>query len=653
MKVKTRLYLSSIISVCLVGILILVMIFTSRTIAQKEREHMVAMNIKTAVSELDIITYEYLIYHERRMEEQWKIKYDFMAGFFSEESGTEAESLKLLRADYVLLNDLFSQITVNYGKKQELIQTGADQTKIDAAEALEERLVARLLITSQSIIVDGSRLEEGAHANEDEAQELANNLALALMLVLVLNAIITAFLITGIISKSLDKLTKGAGIIGRGDLKHRIDIKSKDELGQLATTFNEMTADLRESRNKLKKYADELDHKVNTRTKELQTRNQELKKISAELLEAKTRVETILLGIGDGVFVVDEDYNIIIFNKIAAELSGYSPKEAIGRKYGEVLNFVYEDGGRVNNHFIKECISEGRITEMANHTILIKKDGSKIPVADSAAPLKDESGKVFGCVVVFRDITQAREVDRMKSEFVSLASHQLRTPLTAIKLFIEMLANGDVGKLNKEQAEYADNIKKSNVRMIQLVNDILNVCRLESGGLRIEPVPTQMEDFISDIIKEAKSSDEKHKPTIVFHKPKTKLPEIPLDQTLMRQVIHNFITNAIRYCRPKHCRVEVELKQKDGTFQVSVKDNGIGIPKDEQAKIFGRFFRARNAVALETSGTGLGLYFARMITETAGGRIWFESDEGKGTTFYVTIPAKGMKRRGGEKGLAV
>ncbi len=615
----------------------MVMIFTSFMAAKRDKEHMLAMSIMTAVSELDIINYEYLMHHEKRMEEQWKIKYASTAGLFSEENGVEDELFKSARVDYTTLGNLFSQVAANYGKKQELIQAGADQTEIDIAESLEDRLVTQLLITSQSIIVDVSELEARTHVSEDEAQALANNLALALMAILVLNAVITALLVTRIISKSLDKLAKGAKIIGQGDLEHRIDIKSKDELGQLAATFNEMTVDLRESQNKLKKYAEELDQKVKIRTK--------------ELLESKTRAEAILLGIGDGVFVIDKDYKIIVFNKMAAKLSGYSAKEAIGQRYDKALKFIYEDSGRVNDEFIKGCMTGGKTTEMANHTNLVKKDGSEIPVADSAAPLKDGSGKVFGCVVVFRDVTKDREVDRMKTEFVSLASHQLRTPLTAIKLFIEMLANEDMGKLNAGQAEYVDSIKKSNVRMINLVNDILNVCRLESGSLRIEPVPTQIENFVSDIIKEAKSSNEEHRPSIVFHKPQSKLPKILLDQTLMRQVIHNFLTNAIRYCRIKHCRVEVGLKQKDSTYQISVKDNGIGIPEDEQARIFERFFRARNAVALETSGTGMGLYFARMIVETAGGKTWFESEEGKGTTFYATIPTKGMKRKGGEKGI--
>ncbi len=377
--------------------------------------------------------------------------------------------------------------------------------------------------------------------------------------------------------------------------------------------------------------------------------NRELEAALGDLYAARA----ILDSIGDGVFVIGKDRKIILFNKMASRLSGYGKKEALGKKYDEILKFVCEDGGKANNRFVDDCMTKGKITEMANHTLLVEKDGKKIPVADSAAPVKNREGKVLGCVVVFRDITLSRQVDRMKSEFVSVASHQLRTPLTAIKLFVEFLANGDAGKLNKLQADYVNNVKESNERMIQLVSDLLNISRLESGRLRVEPEMIQLEDFIRKCIDEAGSSAEQPgKGKIIFTKPEGKLPQVALDPTLIRQVLNNLLTNALRYCRISNCQIQVKLEAQDGYYRIGVTDNGIGIPAADQKRIFERFFRARNAALVEAKGTGLGLYFAKMIIETAGGKIWFESEEGKGTTFYFTIPAAGMKPKSGEKGLA-
>ncbi len=265
MKIKNRLYISAGISIVLVVTLLSVVLVTSGRVAEGSKKHELLDNVRWSVSELDIVTYDYLLHREKRMENQWNIKHDSLGEIL--DGLAEEEGLKSIRADYVVLGNLFSQVTENYRERQEYIQEGASQEKIDAATGLEERLVAQLLITSHSIITDASRLAEEAHTEEMEAQRLASNLTVILMIILAITVTTSSLLIARSISKPLDKLTKGADIIGKGELEHKVEVKTKDELGELAASFNKMTENLK----KVTASRDELDREV-TERKQMQER---------------------------------------------------------------------------------------------------------------------------------------------------------------------------------------------------------------------------------------------------------------------------------------------------------------------------------------------------------------------------------------------
>ncbi len=362
------------------------------------------------------------------------------------------------------------------------------------------------------------------------------------------------------------------------------------------------------------------------------------------LEEEKTKFETILYSIGDGVFVIDNDFNIIVLNKMAAELSGYSEEKAKGKKYHGIFNFVYEKNGETNDKFIIECLAKGENIGITEYTYLIKKNGGKISVAYSAAPLKDQSGKTIGCVVAFRDITQEREVDKIKSEFVSLASHQLRTPLTSIRLFSEMLSNNDTDKLNGQQKEYIDSIQASTKQMIALVNDLLNVSRLEAGKLKVDLKLTDLVEFIKNIINDFGMTVKEKKCKIEFIKNTKNISKIFIDPVLMQQVIRNLIINAITYSRTDKNEVIIKLDEKNSNYILSVEDTGIDIDDETKPKIFNKFFRADNARKTIADGNGLGLYLSKIIMKAIKGKIWFDSKLDKGSTFYISIPTKTEKK---------
>lgn len=233
---------------------------------------------------------------------------------------------------------------------------------------------------------------------------------------------------------------------------------------------------------------------------------------------------------------------------------------------------------------------------------------------------------------------QLKQFDRMKSEIISVVAHQLRTPLSGIKWTLKMLLDGDGGKLNKEQRGLLAKGFESNERMVALINDMLEVDHLESGKLKYNFVPVQFEPLIEEMIERLKPVVEHKKVRIAFLAPKQPLPKVKLDPEKIRDVLQNLLDNAVKYTK-KGGLVTVGANEEEGGLHFWVEDDGIGIPDEAKDKIFSRFFRARNAIAAETDGSGLGLFIAQSVVKRHGGKIWFESTEGKGTTFHVLLPA--------------
>lgn len=249
MKIRARLYLSSTITTCLVVILVWVMFLGINKIDEKSREYKLAHDVQLAISQLNIIVSEYLEYHEKRMEQQWHLKYDSTLSMLVEEVKSKlSESIWL---DYIAIGGLFSQISADQGEMQKLIEEGAAQKKIDAVDRLEERLVAQLLIRSQSIMNDADRFSRNSMVELAKTQEAVRNSTLLVVVVLVVLIIITTLVISRTISKSLTELTKGTKIIGKGNLEYRIDIRSKDEMAELGAFFNEMVKDLKDTQEEL------------------------------------------------------------------------------------------------------------------------------------------------------------------------------------------------------------------------------------------------------------------------------------------------------------------------------------------------------------------------------------------------------------------
>ena len=244
---------------------------------------------------------------------------------------------------------------------------------------------------------------------------------------------------------------------------------------------------------------------------------------------------------------------------------------------------------------------------------------------------------------------ELRQIDIAKDEFVSIASHQLRTPLTALKGYTGMLLDGDAGLVNAKQHEYLTEIKNANDRMINLITALLNVSRVDLDVFIVEPEPVDFKKVAADILKELQIKIKEKKLLVATDFGKD-IPTISADLNIVRMVFQNLLTNALKYTAPGG-KINISIKKDGANIFISVADTGYGIPKNVQSKIFTKMFRADNARVKDPDGTGLGLYIIKSTLEKTGGKIWFESAENKGSTFYVTTPIKGMKKKEGTKRL--
>lgn len=366
------------------------------------------------------------------------------------------------------------------------------------------------------------------------------------------------------------------------------------------------------------------------------------------LEEERFRAETLLESIGEGLIVTDAQGIIIKVNKAAKEILGFSEREFLGKPYSEIVLAV-DDRNNVlpkKEHLISRVL-KGRTTQSDTAFYLTSKR-RKFPVFLTISPVIVR-GKLTGVISVFRDITEERAVDRAKTEFVSLASHQLRTPLATIKWYTQMLLGGDAGALNLEQRDYLNEVLQSSEEMTKLLNIFLNVSRLELGTFAVEPELTDAREVAESVIREI-IPNLQNKKIVLKKKYASHLQKIQADQKFLRIIFQNLLTNSVKYT-PEGGTIELAISLEGKRIVIAVRDTGFGIPEDEQSQIFKKMFRASNAKSYDTDGVGLGLYLIKSILDSVGGTIRFDSKEGWGTTFYVTLPLSGMKPKKGPKRL--
>jgi len=332
--------------------------------------------------------------------------------------------------------------------------------------------------------------------------------------------------------------------------------------------------------------------------------------------------------------IVGKDFTgkILSWNSGAEKTYGYSAEEMIGRN----LIVLMKEADQEKYKKQMDSVSAGKIIENFEMKH-VKKNGEVIDVSITDSPLRDVEGHLIGSTMISRDVSRLKKLEKMRAEFVSIASHQLRTPLTGIKWFSELLLNGRVGELKKEQREYMQQISDSNQRMIDLVNDLLEVSHIDDEAkYKMYLSKYDFSDVIKKVIDQQKVVAKIRKVTIELEANCLKKTMMNIDHVRMEDVLENILSNAIKFSKPKST-ISVSCKKSSKELICSVRDTGPGIPKHQQNRIFEKFFRADNAVEAG-NGTGLGLYIAKSIVEAHKGKMWFESELGKGSTFYFSLP---------------
>ncbi len=471
---------------------------------------------------------------------------------------------------------------------------------------------------------------------------LRNKIIVTGGIALVFLIIVTIFF-SRLIVKPVKKLRRGADIIGKGNLEHKIEIKTGDEIEQLANDFNVMREELKNSRGKLEKNKEVLERTVKQRTKKLEKTKDKLAKTLEETQEAKKRAENeknktsaIISNLVDPIIIINPNNKISLFNPKAKEIFGFS-KSDIGKKVDKSDYHSMENFKKVIDKDYQ--VIKGKDTEPKNlqeEELNIEYEGNTLTYKIITTKVHDNKKGSLGTMKIFSDLTRAKRINRLKTEFVSIAAHQLRTPLSAIKWVLKMVLEEDAGPLNEEQEDALKKGFESNERMIKLVNDMLNVSRIEEGRLEFNFAKINFKEVYETVTNNLKNKVKEKGIKFNIKKP-TKMPSVYVDKERIRMVIQNLLDNAIKYT-PNNGTVTLEIKKLKDKLKIRIKDNGVGIPQKDQQRLFTKFFRAENVKKMQTDGNGLGLFIANNIVKKHNSKIYFKSTEGRGTEFYFYLP---------------
>jgi PAS domain S-box-containing protein len=377
----------------------------------------------------------------------------------------------------------------------------------------------------------------------------------------------------------------------------------------------------------------------------------DLRESEAKAKEARDWLQTTIGSIGDAVIATDAQGNVTFLNGVSESLTGWEQENAVGTPLEKVFIIGNEETGEPVENPVSKVLSEGRVVGLANHTVLTSRDGRKIPIDDSAAPIRDGAGNIIGVVLVFRDVSKRREVELQEKrssarlaaqaellartnadleQFAYAASHDLQEPLRMITTYSQLLLKGYRGQLEGQAGLCVQNIADGTKRMRDLLADLLSYTQLTTDGQESSEV-ADLNTVHEKALHNLKAAIEENAAVITCDP----LPVVPGREAHFIQLFQNLIGNSIKYRSASPPLIRVAAEKQDGCWRFSVSDNGIGIEPIYQQQIFGVFKRLHGR---QIPGTGIGLAICQRVVERGGGRIWVESQPNRGATFYFTLP---------------
>lgn len=359
-------------------------------------------------------------------------------------------------------------------------------------------------------------------------------------------------------------------------------------------------------------------------------------RIEEELGRAGRRNDMILSAIGEGIYGVDLESNTTFINPAGARMLGYAPEDLVGRPQHPITHHTRSDGSLypADECKIYSSYRDGKTFHVSDE-VFWRKDGTSFPVEYVSTPVHEE-GKIVGAVVSFRDITERLHVDLMKNEFISTVSHELRTPLTSIRGSLGLIAGGVAGELPAQAKVLVEIAHKNSERLITLVNDILDIEKIESGKMQFDMKPQELVPLIEQALEVNRAYGDQFNVAFMLERPQRAVT-VDVDAGRLMQVMANLLSNAAKFS-PAGGTVNVSVQCSENRVRISVSDRGQGIPEEFRGKIFQKFSQADSSDTRKKGGTGLGLSITKAIVEQMGGSIGFDSQPNVLTTFFIEFP---------------
>ena len=669
MRLRTQFILTTL----LFGIILVVVaasaIVTSQQVEKVHQQESIAASIAQGASDLSYLSNDYLIYRESQQLKRWQSRF---AAFSAQ--------VAALRADRPEQQALVANIQANKNRMKEVFESAASALESlsrdpDAAHdpAFLQVSWSRMAVQGQGLVSDASRLSQLLRQQMDRLTRTRT------MLMYVIVGLFGLFLLSGYmltyrrILKSIGTLRAGAAVIGSGNLGFRIEEGKDDEIGDLSRAFNRMTTDLKA---------------VTASKTDLEREIVERGRAQIALRESEQRWATTLSSIGDAVIAADIAGRITFMNSVAEELTGWALVDAGTKPVPEVFNIINEQTRGVVENPVAKVLRQGMVVGLANHTILVRKDGTEVPIDDSGAPIRDKDGKTTGVVLVFRDVTERRRMEEElrksrdelesrvyeRTEELQMAYEKLKEETAERERVEAQLRQAQkleaLGTLSGGIAHDFNNILAAIIGFTELVTghaavggrDERHLERIMEASIRGRDLVRQMLAFsrkteqekkplrLSSIVKETVTLIRAAIPATISIRVNTlSEPEMILaDPTQMQQVLMNLCTNAAHAMREKGGVLDIDLDgfsvplsngdphgMKPGLYaRLIVRDTGIGMSPDVMDKIFDPFFTTKKL----GEGTGLGLSVVHGIVKQHNGYITVDSEPGKGSTFTVYFP---------------
>jgi PAS domain S-box-containing protein len=365
-------------------------------------------------------------------------------------------------------------------------------------------------------------------------------------------------------------------------------------------------------------------HSMKVEYDKLKIYTDKIEALMQEIASQRDEFQAILSSMAEGIVVLDPANRVISLNPAAEKLLGIDAHESVG---GDVERYLPLDQGELTDVLVKQSSGESRL--------LRKRLGERV-LSITVRAVESNENQTGKTVLAIRDITDLDRVDQMKSEFVSMVSHELRTPLTSIKGYVDMVLDGEAGNINEEQTSYLEVAKNNTDRLIDLVNELLDISRIEAGRIELKLRALPIQDIVRSVAVSLRTQMEESNIEL-----KLDMPQKPVmvfaDAGRLTEILTNLLINANHYSTGG-ASIAVSMHVIDGQARIDVTDTGIGIAPEDVDKIFNKFYRVDNSITRQVGGTGLGLAVTKSLVELHGGQIWVSSGLGEGSTFSFTIP---------------